>query len=152
MNQSIFPFINTEMVEELAEQPSNEILCEYAYDFEQNCLAKDAAGRNYYVYGNDALQIHIYKALMTESFRHLAYSQDYGNEMLSLIGQSMNEEIAKMEVKRYIVEALMYDNDYITELKDFEFEVKESKMSVRFTVLSVYGEMDIDTELKGVSG
>lgn len=152
MNQSIFPFINTEMVEEQVEQPSDTILCEYAYDFEKNCLAKDAAGRNYYVYGNDALRIHIYKALMTERFRHLAYSQDYGNEMLSLIGQSMNEEIAKMEVKRYIVEALMYDNDYITELKDFEFEVKESKMSVRFTVLSVYGEMDIDTELKGVSG
>lgn len=152
MSQSIFPFINTDMVEELVEQSKDDILCEYAYDFEQNCLAKDAAGRNYYVYGNDALRIHIYKALMTERFRHLAYSQDYGNEMLSLIGQSMNEEIAKMEVKRYIVETLMYDNDYITELKDFEFEVRESKMSIRFTVLSVYGEMDIDTELKGVSG
>lgn len=152
MSQSIFPFINTDMVEELVEQSTDDILCEYAYDFEQNCLAKDTAGRNYYVYGNDALRIHIYKALMTERFRHLAYSQDYGNEMLSLIGQSMNEEIAKMEVKRYIVEALMYDNDYITELKDFEFEVRESKMSIRFTVLSVYGEMDIDTELKGVSG
>ena len=150
MNQSIFPFINTE--EEQTEQQTDEVLCEYAYDFEQNCLAKDAAGRNYYVYGNDALRIHIYKALMTERFRHLAYSQDYANETLSLIGQSMNEEIAKMEVKRYIVEALMYDNDYITELKDFKFEVNESKMSVHFTVLSVYGEMEIDTELKGVSG
>lgn len=152
MNQSIFPFIDTSIIEDKEESVKDEVLCEYAYDFENNCLAKDASGRNYYVYGNDALRIHIYKALMTERFRHVAYSQDYGNEMLSLIGQNMNEEIAMMEVKRYIIEALMYDNMYIEELKDFRFEITRSKMEIRFTVVSVYGEMEVETEMKGVSG
>lgn len=152
MNQSIFPFIDTSIIEDKEESVKDEILCEYAYDFENNCLAKDASGRNYYVYGNDALRIHIYKALMTERFRHVAYSQDYGNEMLSLIGQNMNEEIAMMEVKRYIIEALMYDNMYIEELKDFRFKITGSKMEIRFTVVSVYGEMEVETEMKGVSG
>lgn len=152
MNQSIFPFIDTSIIEDKEESVKDEVLCEYAYDFKNNCLAKDASGRNYYVYGNDALRIHIYKALMTERFRHVAYSQDYGNEMLSLIGQNMNEEIAMMEVKRYIIEALMYDNMYIEELKDFRFEITGSKMEIRFTVVSVYGEMEVETEMKGVSG
>ena len=58
--------------------------------------------------GNAALRIWIFKALTTARFRHVAYSPAFGEEYEDqLIGHSMNGEIVKSEMKRYITEALM---------------------------------------------
>ena len=139
MPDSIFPFIDTSQYEEESEETLEE-LCEYAFDFKNNCLLKNEAGQNYYVYENEALKVWIYKALMTPRYTHLAYTEDFGNEMFDLIAQSLDQEIMFLELKRYIVEALMY-NEYITELSDFEFEMSGSEVKVRFNVISIYGEL-----------
>lgn len=148
MSNSIFPFIDTSLYEETTESEQLEELCEYAFDFENNCLKKNDAGQNYYVYRNEALKVWIYKALMTIRYRHLAYTDDFGNEMFDLISESINQDVLLLELKRYITEALMY-NEYIRELNSFEFEITGSKVKVSFTVISVYGDMQYEQILSG---
>lgn len=151
MSNSIFPFIDVSNANTTAEDEKIEELCEYAFDFENNCLLKDETGQNYYVYKNDALKIWIYKALMTPRYRHLAYTEEYGNEMFSMIAQSIDQEILVLELKRYITEALMY-NMYIQELNSFEFSIEGSKIFIKFHVISIYGEMDIEHVMKEGDG
>ena len=148
MSNSIFPFIDTSLYEDNPESEELEELCEYAFDFKNNCLLKNDAGQNYYVYRNEALKIWIYKALMTPRYRHLAYTEDFGNEMLDLISESINQDVLMLELKRYITEALMY-NEYIRELNGFEFEVNGSKIKVSFNVISVYGDMQYEQVFSG---
>lgn len=150
MSDSIFPFIDTSLYQENTDNEKLEELCEYAFDYENNCFLKNEAGRNFYVYKNEALKIWIYKALMTPRYRHLTYTDDFGNEMFSLIGKSIDHEVLLLELKRYVTEALMY-NQYIRELSDFEFEIDGSKVTVKFKVTSIYGEMTIDQTLGGGS-
>lgn len=146
-DNSIFPFIDTSLYQDNAENDQLEELCEYAFDFKNNCLLKNEAGQNYYVYRNDALKIWIYKALMTPRYRHLAYTEDYGNEMYDLIAQSIDQEVLLLELKRYVTEALMY-NEYIRELSGFEFEINGSAIFIKFTVTSIYGELQYEQEMK----
>ena len=148
---SIFPFIDTTLYEEDTDTDELEELCEYAYDFENNCLKKDESGKNYYVYGNEALKIWIYKSLMTPRFRHLAYSEEYGNEMFDLVSEAIHHDVLFLELKRFITEALMY-NEYIRELNSFEFYVDGSSVQISFTVISVYGEMDYEQTVVGGVG
>lgn len=135
---SIFPFIdstetNTETNDELP------MLKEYAYDFEKNELFLDADGRNYLVEGNEALRIWIFKALITERFHYTAYSFAFGSEFQDqVIGQSMNVEIVKLEMERFIIEALMV-NPYIKRLDNFVFENTSAGMTVSFDCTSIYG-------------
>ena len=104
---SIFPFIDststsTETNDELP------MLKEYAYDFEKNELLLDEGGRTYMVEGNEALRIWIFKALFTERCHYTAYSFAFGSEIQDqVIGHSMNVEIVKLEIERFIIEALM---------------------------------------------
>ena len=101
---SIFPFIDststsTETNDELP------MLKEYAYDFEKNELLLDEGGRTYMVEGNEALRIWIFKALFTERCHYTAYSFAFGSEIQDqVIGHSMNVEIVKLEIERFIIE------------------------------------------------
>ena len=84
---------------------------------------------------------------MTPRYQHLAYTEDYGNEMFSMISQAIDQEVMLLELKRYVTEALMY-NPYIQELNSFEFEVKGSEVLIRFTVVSIYGQMQYKQIMK----
>lgn len=113
---------------------------EYAYDFKKNLL-KLKNGKTYLVEGNEALQIWIYKALKTQRFRFIGYTRAYGNEAETLYGKSMNQDIFKSELRRFIIEALMV-NPYIEELSNFTFEFEGSKVTVNFDCATVYGAMN----------
>lgn len=89
----------------------NEILeregfCEYAYDFEYNELLT-RNGEHYYVYGNEAMKIWIYKCMLTDRFRYSAYTDRFGTEVYTLIGEVISTKLKEAEVKRYITEAIM---------------------------------------------
>lgn len=104
---SIFPFIDSTST---SAETSDELpmLKEYAYDFEKNELLLDEEGRTYLVNGNEALRIWIFKALITERFHYTAYSFAFGSEIQDqIIGHSMNVEIVKLEIERFIIETLM---------------------------------------------
>lgn len=139
---SVFPFIDAGKTAESAEQEL-PLLKEYAYDFEKNELLLDAAGRTYLVEGREALCIWIFKALSTERFHYTAYSAAYGSEWQEqLTGRALNGEIVKLELERFIVEALMV-NPYIKRLDNFVFTNTFTGMAVSFDVTSVYGDDSI---------
>lgn len=101
----------------------------------------------YFVSRNDAIKIWILKTLnmQTSRFNHMAYSNDYGNEIEKLFNIPCAESILKSELKRLIEEAL-YVNPYITKITDFNFKKEGSKVKSNFTVSTIYGEFDQDYE------
>ena len=111
----------------------------------------DENGCTYLVEGNAALRIWIFKALTTARFRHVAYSPAFGEEYEDqLIGHSMNGEIVKSEMKRYITEALMV-NPYIKKLENFNFETSSWGMKVTFDCTSIYGKETVPIRMEGVN-
>ncbi len=134
---SIFPFINQESTQTV-ELP---LFKEYAFDFEKNEL-KTIDGNTYFVEKNEALGIWIFKALRTQRYRYLAYSDYYGNEIETLIGK-VNTNILNQEMKRFIIEAIMV-NPYIKELSEFKFNTHDSVMEVEFLVTTIYGELTLN--------
>lgn len=134
---SIFPFIGSASTADNTQELP--LLKEYAYDFEKNELLLDSTGCTYLVEGNEALRIWILKALSTERFHYTAYSFAFGTEHQDrLVGHAMNTEVLKLELERYIVEALMV-NPYIKRLDNFIFSSRAAEMTVSFECTSIYG-------------
>lgn len=97
-----------------------EGFCEYAYDFDNNeLLTKN--GLHYYVYGNEAMKIWIYKAMITDRFRHSAYTDRFGTEIYSLIGEVVSSKLKEAEIKRYIIEAVMV-HPFMVSINDIQLE------------------------------
>ena len=70
-----------------------------------------------------------------------AYSDNYGNEIMNLISRFVNTDIKRAELQRIISEALLV-NPYILNLSEFKFSQIGSKMTIEFTVQTVYGIID----------
>ena len=95
--------------------------------------------------GMDALKQVIYKVLQTERFAHLIYSWNYGFEANRLIGQSA--AFLRSEIQRLVTEALLAD-DRITAVENFKISITGKRQAaVEFTVVSVFGETEIETEV-----
>ena len=98
-----------------------------------------------YIEELEALKQFIYKVLSTERYEYPIYSFDYGIELESLIGKDI--EYVQIELKRRIEECLLQD-ERISSVDNFEFEVKGDELYCTFNVGSIYGNLLID---KGVS-
>ena len=146
---SIFPFFS-----EINEQEDMEVelpvFREYAYDFENNCLKTDTDGKTIIVEENEALKIWIYKTLMTARYRYVTYTDDYGSELDDLAGIGLSYDIITLEIQRMIMEALIY-SPYITAIKDFNFEKLSTGIKVKFTVSSIYDDLEIEQIMEGAS-
>ncbi len=129
---SIFPFYD----ENVEKENKLELFKEYAYDFEKNEF-KLRNGKEYLVSGDEALKIWIHKALITDRFKFIAYDDDYGSEINTLIGISGSSDIINLELKRMITETLMV-NPYIVELSDFNVTNEGSKKIISFKVSTIY--------------
>lgn len=144
---SIFPFFS-----EINDQEETEeelpVFREYAYDFENNCLKTDSEGNTIIVEENEALKIWIYKALMTARYRYVTYTDDYGSELDDLTGVGLSYDIIISEIQRMITEALIY-SPYITTIKDFNFEKLSSGIKAKFTVSSIYDDIEIEQNMEG---
>ena len=139
---SIFPIMDT-ATQQLADAKKElPLFQEYAYDFVNNRLL-ERNGKTYLIAGNDALKVWIYKTLHTIRYYHVAYSTAYGNEVKSLMGQPIQEDILLPELQRFIVESLMV-NPYIRELKNFSFVVDGAAVQVIFECVTVYGDMPLE--------
>ncbi len=83
----------------------------------------------------------IYCALSTERTKYHAYSNNYGVELIDLIGQPMGYVIPELE--RRIKNALEWDTR-INLVDQFEFEVSGSTVRATFTVHTIYGDIDAE--------
>ena len=85
----------------------------------------------------DAVKQAVFKVLNTERYDNLIYSWDYGVELKDLYGMPMS--YVQPEIKRRFEEALLQD-ERISEVTDFEFEVKGHELYVSFFVTCNYGK------------
>ena len=136
-----FAFIPTTLTETTEVRTSEDlpIFKELAFDFDSGQL-NTKGGKYYYVEKNEAIKIWIWKALFSSRYTYLAYSTDYGNEIYTLIGRYLNNELLYSELRRMIEEALLC-NPYITSLSDFKISREGSKVICDFSVNTVYGNV-----------
>lgn len=92
----------------------------------------------------ESLRQAIYLILSTERYAYLIYSWNYGVELVELIGRP--KEYALPEIKRCITEALLQD-DRITSVDGFEFETGKKTVHVTFTVHSIFGDLEVETDV-----
>lgn len=136
---SIFPFINKNNTKTTVNN-TLPMFKEYAWDIKKNDF-KLENGKFKIIQGADALAIWIYKALKTERFKYLAYSQNYGCEIENLIGTTIPQNILTAEAKRYLEEALLI-NKYIARIENVQTNVSEYKLDITFTAITVYGNVE----------
>ena len=85
------------------------------------------------------------KILYTERYAYVIYSSQYGVELDRLIGKDYDFIVSDLE--RTITEALLAD-DRILSITDFVAEQTAiDRMSATFTVNSVVGSVNINTEV-----
>lgn len=88
--------------------------------------------------GIKAMKQAIYKILMTERYEYLIYNHNYGIELKDLFGKDVS--IACAVLQRRIKDALIVDNR-ITDIYDFEFSTNRNIISIKFTVVTEFGEI-----------
>ena len=137
---SFFPFIS---VDETIETTSSELplLKEFAIDFKTGNPIIENKGFKL-LEGNEALRVWIYKALKVDRFQYEIYSWNFGSEISDLMGKGYTPALTQSEIKRYIEEALS-TNPYIEEVKIEETSFKDNTLSVKLTVNSIYGNMEV---------
>lgn len=90
--------------------------------------------------GQAAMQQAIYKILRTERYKYpKVYSDNYGVELLDLIGQPVPYVLPELE--RRITEALTWD-ERITAVDSFDFDVSKSKVFCKFTAHTIFGDLE----------
>ena len=117
-------------IEEVTEQTSKT----YYLNIEKNTIAN-------FCDGIEAMKQTIYCILNTERFENLIYSWNYGIELKHLIGENTTFVIPELE--RVIQEALLQD-DRISEVNNFEFNVEKNSIIVKFTVTTTVGEIQAE--------
>lgn len=115
-------------------EPSNT----FFIDFEKGKISG-------FVDEREAVKQAIMLILNTERYKFLIYSWNYGAELEALIGT--HPDIVEDEAERLISEALLQD-DRITAVYDFEFGRNRDTLLANFKVDSIYGGIDIETEVR----
>jgi hypothetical protein len=119
---------------EVVSQPS----LTYKLDFER----KRISGK---IDNEEAIKQLVMKILYTERYAYVIYSSQYGVELDRLIGKDYDFIVSDLE--RTITEALLAD-DRILSITDFVAEQTAiDRMTATFTVNSVVGSVNINTEV-----
>lgn len=92
-----------------------------------------------------AMEQAIYLILSVERYDYLIHSWNFGVELRDLFGQPVSYCLP--EIKRRITEALLQD-ERITEVYNFTFDVKKGHVAVAFRVKTIFGEIDAAKEVE----
>ncbi len=93
--------------------------------------------------GISAMRQAVYKILMTERFKHIIYSFNYGTEL----DKVMDNLYVYALVEQYITDALMQD-ERITAVYDFKFKRNKNSLSASFTVDTDEGSFETHKEVE----
>lgn len=91
-----------------------------------------------------AVEQAVFLILTTERYQWLIFSWNYGVELQNLIGK--DPEYCIPEIERRIREALLQD-DRITAVENFQFELNKKKVLTTFTAISIYGGITTTLEV-----
>lgn len=150
MSDSLFPFIDTDVDSYTAENNLDTELPtpkEYAWDFTNNNLILEN-GKPIIVTENEAIKVWIYKAFNTSRNKYQIYSEDYGIEIKSLIGQRLPGDVRDSEIKRILEECLL-TNPYINSIENIVVTLDKRKLYVNITIITDFGDVNIqDVEVR----
>lgn len=132
------------------------MLPDVSSEFKQDFIKKEQPSKTYrirmdeeHITGTidrlEAMKQTVYKILSTERYRYVIYSWNYGVEFEDLIGKPVSYCLP--EIERRITEALLQD-DRITEVYDFQFEMKRGSVLVKFRVKTTQGELAAEKEVQ----
>lgn len=96
------------------------------------------------VSGLEAMRQAVEVVLNVERFQFQIYSPNFGIELEGLIGQEQG--YIASELQRRIKEALDQD-ERITDVTDFEYQVNSESMNVKFRINTVYGDIETGIEV-----
>jgi len=125
--------------EPIESELEEDILTEYGVDFETGKLT----GRK--VTGLEAIKVWMWNAIKTARFRYEIFTDEYGSELDTLIGQVNSKEYIESEVKRMCEECL--NNKYIEELTDFDIKMDGNKLHCAFTVITTLGRGEVNVTI-----
>lgn len=146
MADTFFPFVGVPSDYASDIRTDLPLLREYAYDFKTNDFIIDSNTNDIKVVtGLKALEVWIYKAILTDRFEYPIYSWDYGTELTDLIGQKFSKGLTESEAFRFIKEALMI-NPYINDVNNLGIVFDGDTVTIKISVTSVYGEVKIDVQ------
>lgn len=118
------------------QQKAAESLFEYEIDMSNGQFTGSL------VNGRRAVEVWIWKCLMTQRFRFPIYSWMYGSELESYIGRGLTEEYINTDVRLSLTDALLI-NPEITEIRDFSGVVDGDALKLNFTAVTIFGEVSI---------
>ncbi len=128
--------LDIEEVEEDAEQETRT----YRIDFKNGCISG-------MIDGLEAVEQAITKILLTERYKNLAYSDDYGCEVLdTMMNDENTDAFLEAEIPDLIADALS-DDERILGVGNFEFYDSADErdgIKVTFDVSTIYGELNME--------
>lgn len=128
--------LDIDEVEEDAEQETRT----YRIDFENGCISG-------MIDGLEAVEQTIAKILLTERYKNLAYSDDYGCEVLdTMMSDENTDAFLEAEIPDLIADALA-DDERILGVDHFEFYDSADErdgLKVTFDVSTIYGELNME--------
>lgn len=134
------PFVAMASGENAAARETLPLLAEYGYDFEKHRFRYDENGNNITVTEDEALKVWIYKALMTERYRYLAYHDEYGITIELYQGTMPNNIYTADQIRQNIREGLSI-NPYIARINRVDVERREKDdLFILVDVTSIYND------------
>lgn len=134
------PFVAMSNTQAANSNESLPLFVEYGYDFEKQCFRYDEKGQNLMVTENEALKVWIYKALLTERYRYLAYDDSYGITIEPYQGRAPNSRYTAEQISQNIREGLLI-NPYIARINHIDVEKREDDdLIITVDVTSIYSE------------
>lgn len=125
-------------IDEVEEAPEQETRT-YSIDFKNGRI-------DGLIDGLEAVKQAVVKILLTERFKNLIYSQDYGCEVLDMLMSDENTDVfVESEAPELIKDALS-DDERILGVDNFEFYDSDDErdgLKISFDVFSIYGNFNI---------
>lgn len=86
----------------------------------------------------EALKQTIYIILNVEADQFIIYPYNYGVQLLDLIGKPSYYVVAVVPER---IKQALKDDERVTDVTDFEFDINKDKIAVNFIVHSIYGDI-----------
>ena len=118
------------------EDDHTELTRTYKIDFENKRIVG-------FTDGLEALEQAVTKILLTERFKNLIYSREYGSEVkATLMSDGCTNEFLEVEIPALITESLLQDVR-ILDVDNFKLEFEGDSVNIECDVSSIYGDTTV---------
>lgn len=110
----------------------------YLYDFNKQEFVRTTTGKFATVEDDMAWLEWCKKAILTERWRYIIYTSDYGQELEDLIGMSLPKSVIESEIQRIITECLKV-NSLTESVENFTFKWEGDSVYFTCEVTNING-------------